>query len=42
MEAIEDFEMKTGLLLVACMISMKDCSDLIKSLQSKGSTGDNV
>ena len=31
-EAIEDFELKTGLLLVACMISMKDGSSLIKVL----------
>ena len=29
-EAIEDFELKTGLLLAACMISMKDGSNLIK------------
>ena len=31
-EAIEDFELKTGLLLAACMISMKDGSSLIKVL----------
>ena len=31
-EAIEDFELKTGLLLAACMISMKDCSSMIKVL----------
>ena len=29
-EAIEDFELKTGLLLAACMISMKDGSSLKK------------
>ena len=28
-QAIEDFELKTGLLLAACMISMKDWSNLI-------------
>ena len=32
MEAIEDFELKTGLLLAACMISMKDGWSLIKVL----------
>ena len=32
MEAIEDFEQKTGLLLAACMISMKDSFSLIKVL----------
>ena len=31
-EAIEDFELKTGLLLAACMISMKDGWRLIKVL----------
>ena len=31
-EAIEDFEMNTGLLLAACLISMKDISSLIKVL----------
>ena len=31
-EAIEDFELKTGLLLVACMISMKDGSSMIRVL----------
>ena len=31
-EAIEDFELKTGLLLAACMISMKDGWSLIKVL----------
>ena len=31
-EAIEDFELKTGLLLAACMISMKDGSIMIKIL----------
>ena len=31
-EAIEDFELKTGLLLAACMKSMKDGSSLIKVL----------
>ena len=31
-EAIEDFELKTGLLLAVCMISMKDGSSLIKVL----------
>ena len=31
-EAIEDFEIKTGLLLAACMISMKNGSSLIKVL----------
>ena len=29
-EAIEDFELKTGLLLATCMISMKDGSSLKK------------
>ena len=28
-EAIEDIELKTGLLLAACMISMKDASSMI-------------
>ena len=31
-EAIEDFELKTGLLLAACNISMKDGSSMIKVL----------
>ena len=31
-EAIEDFELKTGLLLAACMISMEDGWNLIKVL----------
>ena len=31
-EASEDFVIKTGLLLAACMISMKDGSSLIKVL----------
>ena len=31
-EAIEDFELKTGLLLANCMISMKDVSSLIQGL----------
>ena len=31
-EAIENFELKTGLLLAACMISMKDGWSLIKVL----------
>ena len=31
-EAIEDFELKTGLFKAACMISMKDGSSLIKVL----------
>ena len=31
-EAMEDFELKTGLLLAACMISTKDGSSLIKVL----------
>ena len=31
-EAIEDFELKTGLFLAACMIPMKDGSSLIKVL----------
>ena len=31
-EAIEDFELKTGLLLAACMISMKEGWSLIKVL----------
>ena len=31
-EAIEDFELETGLLLAACMISMKDGNSLIKVL----------
>ena len=30
-EEIEDFELKTGLLLAACMISIKDGSSLKKS-----------
>ena len=34
-EAIEDFELKTGLLLAASMISMKDGSSLIKFLNLK-------
>ena len=28
-QAIVDFEQKTGFLLAACMISMKDCSSLL-------------
>ena len=32
MEAVEDFELKTGMLLAVCMISMKDGSSLIKIL----------
>ena len=32
LEAIEDFELKTGLLSDACMISMKDGSSMIKVL----------
>ena len=32
LEAIEDFELKTGLLLAACMISMEDGWSLIKVL----------
>ena len=32
-EAVEDFEIKTGLLLAACMISMKDGSSMIKVLK---------
>ena len=35
MEAIEDFELKIGLLFAACMISIKDCSSLIKVLKLK-------
>ena len=31
-EAVEDFELKTGMLLAVCMISMKDVSSLIKIL----------
>ena len=31
-EAIEDFELKTGLHLAACMMSMKDGSSMIKDL----------
>ena len=31
-KVVEDFELKTGLLLAACMISMKDGSNLIKAL----------
>ena len=41
-EAIEDFQLKTGLLLAACMISMKDGSSLIKSLKSNGRTRNRV
>ena len=32
-EDLEDFELKTGLLLAACMISMKDGSSIIKVLK---------
>ena len=32
LEAIKDFELKVGLLLAACTISMKDRSSLIKLL----------
>ena len=31
-EAVEEFELKTGLLLAACMISMKDGSSMMKDL----------
>ena len=41
-EAIEHFELKTGLLLAACMISMKDGASMIKSLKSNGRTSDRV
>ena len=41
-EAIEDFELKTGLLLAACMISMKDGWSLIKSVKSNGRTSNRV
>ena len=41
-DAIEDFELKTGLLLAACMISMKDGLSLIKSIKSNGRTSDSV
>ena len=39
-EAIEDFELKTGLLIAACMILMNDGSSLIKSLKSNKRTSD--
>ena len=42
LEGIEDFELKIGLLLAACMISMKDGSSLIKNLKSNGRTSDCV
>ena len=35
-EAIEDFEVKTGLLLAACMISMKDGSSMTKVINLTG------
>ena len=41
-EATEDFELKTGLLLTACLISMKDGSSMIKSPKSNGRTSDRV
>ena len=41
-EAIEDFELKTGLLLAACLISMKDGWSLIKSVKSNGRTSNRV
>ena len=38
LEAIEDFELKTGLLLAACMISMEDGWSLIKVLNLTDAT----
>ena len=41
-EAIEDFELKTGLLLADFMISMEDGWSLIKSVRSNGRTSNRV
>ena len=41
-EAIEDFELMTGLILAASMISMKDGWSLIKSVKSNGRTSNRV